>query len=279
MGLMDRIRRHGEQLTASEQKLVQAILEDPELSAMLNAAEMAARADVHESTATRFAQKLGFRGYPELRSELRVESLSRRDAAARLERSVTRMRDRGILTSLIEDEIAALKLAQEALPKAKLEAAADAVWNSGKVYLFCRGHAQALGVQLSRRLRRYGKPVLMLDGESRDVAETLNTVAPGDILIATAFRKAPPLLNGVLAGAHAQQARRLLICDPIVEASAVAADFILSAARGRSNSEFQTLTVPMAIVNALILTIGDRHGAAIDEPLNRLSSLMDLLDG
>lgn len=279
MGLMDRLRRHVGQLTAAEQKLVSIILEDPELSAMLNAGELAARAEVHESTATRFAQKLGFRGYPELRTELRVETLSRRDAASRLERSVTRMRDRGILTSLIEDEIAALKRAEEALSRERLDASADAIWSAAKVYLFARGHAQALGVQLSRRLRRYGKPVLSLDGEARDVAEMLNTSAPGDILIALAFRNQPPLLGGVIAGAGVQRMPRLLICDPVIEATAGETELVLSAARGRSTSEFQTLTVPMAIVNALVLTIGDRHARDIEEPLERLDALLDLLNG
>jgi hypothetical protein len=51
------------------------------------------------------------------------------------------------------------------------------------------------------------------------------------------------------------------------------ADLLLAAPRGRSGSEFQTPTIPFAIVNAILMTIAGRH----EEPImGRLEKLSDL---
>jgi hypothetical protein len=56
------------------------------------------------------------------------------------------------------------------------------------------------------------------------------------------------------------------------------ADLMLAAPRGRSGSEFQTPTVPFAIVNGILLTIAGRHQKQIMGKLEKLSKLFDRFD-
>jgi DNA-binding MurR/RpiR family transcriptional regulator len=275
MTFIELVRSRSDVLTETDQRLARILLDDTDVAAMLTATQIAARAEVHEASATRFAQKLGFKGYPQLRRTLQRELLSKRDAALRLEHSVARMRDKGIYASLLEDEVAALRAAIDAVPTATLGKAADLVWGGTTIYIFARGHAQSLGLLLGKRLRRYGKPVISLDGGPRDLAEIANTIGRRDVIVAFGFRAEPPLLRPMLEAAAALGARRVLVCDPLIAASNLPVDVTLAAARGRSDSEYQTLTVPMAVVNALVLTINERHARPTERALERLADLMD----
>src|SRR3546814_11075156 len=59
-------------LTNSDRRIIEILLAQQSEAAFLSAAQLAERAQVHETTATRLAQKLGFAGYPELRAHLQI---------------------------------------------------------------------------------------------------------------------------------------------------------------------------------------------------------------
>lgn len=263
-------------LTAADHNIARVLLDDPDVAMMLTAQKVAERANVHEAAATRFAQKLGFKGYPQLREVLRRDALSTRDAASRLENSVSRMRDRGYFVSLVEDEIAALRAAMSAVPAPLIDEAAAKLWRARRIFLFARGHASALAMLAERRLRRFGKATIRLQGEPRDVAEAIHSCQGSELVFAFAFRRKPRLLDPVLQTAHEQEANSILICDPLIAAFSPASDITLAAPRGRSDHEFQTLTVPMAILNAIILSMGAAPQA--DQALDDVQALIERLE-
>lgn len=267
------IRSAAARLTNADRSIAQILLDDPEVAAMLTASQIAARAKVHEAAATRFAQRLGFKGFPELRTALRHDVLAARDAVSRLESSVARMRDQGILSALVDDDVAALRSAKTVLDPAALEAAVDRLWAAERVFLFARGHASALGLLAARRLRRFGKAVIPLDGDARDVAETIHAVGARDVLIAVAFRRVPRLLVPAMEVTVEHGGACVLLCDPLIDAAGLPAAVTLAAPRGRPDHEFQTLTVPMAVLNAMVLTMGAREAA--EPALKELARLID----
>ena len=60
-------------LTKSEQGIAQLVLDRMDEVPFLNATEVAAALDLYPSSVTRFAQKLGFKGYPDLQQAVRKE--------------------------------------------------------------------------------------------------------------------------------------------------------------------------------------------------------------
>ena len=67
-------------------------------------------------------------------------------------------------------------------------------------------------------------------------------------------------------------AATLLISDLAGPMMKPEAQLLLAAPRGRSGSEFQTPTIPFAIVNAILMTIAGRHQ---DPIMGRLEKLAD----
>lgn len=273
-----RLRDRAADLTATDKRMAQAILADPRTAALSAAGELAARAGVHEATGTRLAQKLGYAGFPALRGALRAEYIALSDSGARVARSVGKVASGAYLDDLVATEIEALRALPEALPQHLLDDAAKRLVAARRIHIFARGHAHALADLAERRLRRFGFDTVELAGENRTIAERLGGLRKGDLVLAFAFRSAPRGLDVVFAHAAKLGATRLLIADLAAAPICPACDLTLAAARGRSGDEYQTLTVPMAILNALVLTIAGRHKNATLPALDAVSDLIRQLD-
>jgi DNA-binding MurR/RpiR family transcriptional regulator len=275
MTLLERIKRHSPRLTEADQRLVSALLDDAAQAAFLSSAGLAQRANVHEAATTRLAQKLGFKGYPELRTQLQRELVESHDAADRMRRSVARVEHGNFLLDLIGSEIAALESLGRSVPQDSIDRAADLIAGAARIFLFGQGHAQSIMHFLRRRLDRFGMTSVLLEGRGRDIAERVVSMGEGDVVLALAFRKQPTSYAPLIEHARAQRARTILVTDLAGALMQPAADLVMAASRGRSGSEFQTPMVPFTIVNAILLTIAGRHQARVMRPLERLSELFD----
>lgn len=275
---LERISDQAVKLTETERKLVDALVDQRHVTVFLSGPQLADRLGVHQAAATRLAQKLGYKGYPQLRSALQREMMESQDAAKRMRRSVEKAEGKGYLEDLVASEIAALEYLVQTLPQQTLDDAADAIFGARNVYLFGQGHALSVLSFLQRRLDRFGMTTLGLTGRGRDVAERVVALENNDIVIAMAFRKQPEGYAGLIAHAQKVGARTILISDLSGPEMTPRAEIILAAPRGRSGSEFQTPTVPFAIANSLLLTIAGRHERSSIGALEKLSKLFKHFD-
>ncbi|OCP35610.1 transcriptional regulator [Ensifer sp. LC163] len=254
------------------------MLENRAEAAFLSGPQLSQRASVHEATVTRLAQKLGYRGFPDLRAQLQREVLDDQDAATRMRRSVAKVEHGDYLTDLIAAEISALETLVRSVPQSDVDLAADMIFEGRRVFVFGQGHAQSVAGFLQRRLDRFGMTTISLTGRGRDIAERMVSMDKSDIVIALAFRKQPQSYAPLVQHARRVGARTILISDlagPLMEP---VADLMLAAPRGRSGSEFQTPTIPFAIVNGIVLTIAGRHEREVIGRLEKLSELFNDFD-
>ncbi len=277
MDLRARVAEHAERLSGADQRVVQELLTDPSEAAFLSAAELADRAGVHEASAVRLAQKLGYRGYPQLRADLRAELLDRSGPGERVRRRLAHADDGGVLGSVVEGELAALASLPARLGQAQLDAAARAVIDARVVHLFAQGHATALVELLDRRLRRSGIATSVATGRGRDLAERAQTMRADDALVAFAFVQRPRGLVPLLEHGRAIGAPSVLVSDMLGPLIRPAPDVVLAAPRG-NEGEFQSLTVPMAICNALVLTVAGLDEGRSLAALDRLTGLISRFD-
>lgn len=262
-------------LTPVDHRIATALQADPGRAAFARAAEITSPLDLHESSATRFAQRLGFSGYPELRTALREDYLAG-DGPAQRVRSRLERAEGDVLAAFVDDEVAALQALPLHVSQTELDALAVDVIDAGTVHLFAHGNAVVLVEQLGRRLTRFGIRVTALTGSTRDIAERLANAGPDDLFLAFAFRRTPALLPQLIA-----------LCDRAGTATALITDTlltvlprpgrVLAAPRGQGG-EFLSLTVPMALSNALVLTIARHAPETTLRRLERLESILEHLD-
>lgn len=273
MGLRSAIQGHDGRLSAADQRLIRELLAKPTEAAFLSAADLAARGGVHQAAATRLAKKLGYRGYPQLRADLQAELLDTIGPGDRVRRRLAQATGDSLLVAVVADEIAALSELPAQLSQAHLDTAAWMVAAAERIFLYGHGHATALVDLLDRRLRRSGHLTVSLVGAPRDLAERSALLTARDLVVAFAFHRRPPGLRTLLEHAGATGAPSILISDPSGPLLRPQPTILLAAWRGEE-MEFQSLTVPMAICNALVLTLARLNPDSV-AALDRLTSLID----
>jgi DNA-binding MurR/RpiR family transcriptional regulator len=265
MSLRDTIAKSAEALTSSERRLIQEVLAKPRAVALGTAADLARSAGVHEATASRLARKLGFEKYATFRDAIRDEFIVRTDPAVRVLNTLAQTGSTGVLEELIGRHVTSAKLRQAAQILAKPR----------KIFIFARGNAEALAVMMERRLRRFGLDVQRLQGDGRDLAEQVLDLRHDDALLAFAFRRQPRHFAPLIERARIVGAPSVVIAGSIGPTLVPSPDHLLYAPRSGSTEQFQTLTVPMAICNALILAMAQNNRA---RSLRRLENLGELIE-
>lgn len=278
MSIVTLVQSVADTLTPSERMLVKEVMARPREIALSTAGELAERAGVHEATASRLARKLGFDTYADFRDAIRDEFIVQTDPAVRMRNTLAQSRGNSLLGGLIAQEIEALTHLPDYIGDDRLKAAARQLTDRRKVFIFARGNAESLAVLMERRLRRMAIDAVLLSGDNRDVAERLLALNADDALLAFAFRRQPRHYAAVIEHARKVGAFTLAIAGSIGPALTPAADMLLSAPRSGTADGFQTLTVPMAICNGLILQMAEtaeRRSLVRLEELGRLISTFE----
>ena len=270
MGFRSALANNARSISPSDRRVLNVLLTEEEASE-LTAAQVADRAQAHESTVVRLAQKLGYRGYAELRSDLRRDETDHRPASA-----LMRSQTGHDVASLAEDEAHALSLMGRHLRQEDVDDAARAVHAAKRVYLFQAVGAQEAVDLLRRRLMRLGKVVVPVGPTAREIAESFVSFEDDCLLIAFALREAAQSLPALVAAAQARGGSVVLVTDTPGYEFEPRPDHVLAAGRGR-DSEYNTLLVPMAIVYALQLAVhhlDPEHYLAVRESIDDITRMV-----
>ncbi len=266
------IERHQDQLTAADRRVVRELLASPTEAAFLSAAGLAKRAKVHPATAGRLAQKLGFGDYRALKAEFQAEIIKTTHPAERVRYRLAHVEQDSILADIVESELTALRQIAEQVSEAEIDAAAKTLLAARRVFLFAQGNATTLIEMMDRRLRRADFSTTALRYQGRELAEHALAIESGDAVLAFAFHSVPTGLTPLLRHAARVGATSILITDILAPLVKPRPKMIIAASRGLAE-EYLTLTVPMAICNALILTIARLDQGRSLKALGRLAKL------
>ena len=256
-------------LSASEDRVVSILLGGADMS-QATAAEVAEKAQTHESTVVRLAQKLGYRGYPDLRNDLRRDEGSASNGAA-----LMRSESGYHLDEFIRDEVAAFNALSRFVSQEDLDAAARTLHSTQTVYLLSSNDERPTLELLARRLRRLGMTVVSLRPSPKDLAERFVSFNDTSTLIGFALREAPTQLSTLVAEAARRGGKTILITDVPGYQFRPSPDHLLAARRGDDN-EYRTQLIPIALCYALQLAVfhldSDRYQATRDsiDDLTRL---------
>jgi DNA-binding MurR/RpiR family transcriptional regulator len=268
------IQTQAEGLTPSERMLVASVLSEPRAAALATATELARGAGVHEATVSRLARKLGFDGYAAFRTALQQEFIPTEETSSRLQRTIDQSSEGGVLGTLVARELTALSRIGAHVSDATIADAAARLMAARRVYIFGRGNAEVLALMMAKRFRRFGRDVHQLSGDPRDLAESVIGMGAGDILLVYAFRRQPRSYLGLVDHAKLVGAGTIVIAGASGMFLSPAPDTLLSAPRGGDAEAFQTLTVPMAISNAIVIAAGASGDKGVLQTLNSLGALI-----
>jgi DNA-binding MurR/RpiR family transcriptional regulator len=260
------------QLSASEERVMN-ILMAGDMSG-IPAAEVAERAKTHESTVVRLAKKLGYRGYPDLRSDLRKDETDIDDHHGGIMRG-----DSGYdLSAFVADEIVALKRLPHFVSQEDLDSAAATLHESRVIYLFSRDDETPTRDLMARRLRRLGMRTVTVGTTPKDMAERFVSFDENSTLIGFALREAPRQLAALVSEASRRGGKSILISDVPGYRFRPSPDHLITARRG-DDGEYRTQLIPVLLAYALQLAIFHRDPARYKAARDEIEDLTRLLGG
>ena len=261
-------------LTKSQQRIASYLLANHDEAAFLSAADMAQRLNVSEATMARFAQAIGYDGFRELRRCLQDLYRARVTPASRLRHKLSELASSQghVLTNMLDMEVQYLAEVTHSIDLADFDRAVDILLGGQRVFVFASGPSGILASLATWRLRRLGIPTVSMTESGRHLLEKLVLLKPEDVVLATGFQHLTPELLAVLNHAQTTGSRSILITDTLGPTLRSMPDVILAARRGPV-STFHSLTVPMSILNSLILAVAMARPDDSLAALNRLQQL------
>jgi DNA-binding MurR/RpiR family transcriptional regulator len=171
---------------ASERRVLEEVLAQPERLVESTAQELADRVGVGRSTVVRACQAIGYKGYPQLRVALAAE-LAHRDADVDYGSSAL-----GRLRADIAALAAALPQVTAMLDEDTVERAVGVLTGSRRLLVLANGLSAPLATDMAMRLTAVGRPAeVVADSIGQQIAARGLRAGDGCVVLVTSFRGSP----------------------------------------------------------------------------------------
>jgi DNA-binding MurR/RpiR family transcriptional regulator len=256
------VRRTYDELTRSQKRIAEAIVDDPEFVAFATVDKMASRLDVSPSTVVRFTYRLGLNGYQDLQERIRtlVRSQMRTASSEPGEQPASAHLGDTAYARSFEQDLDHLRRTVAAVDPAALERAIDIIVSSRRVLVSGDGTAYGVAHFLAIALERTRGQASLVRADGESVARLVD-LSPEDCLVAFTF---PPYASTVLRtvrSAKARGARVIGVTDSPISPVGQVVDVVLPtlvSGVGPQNTFVAPLAVANALLNSVVLRIQDR---------------------
>lgn len=259
----------------SQKYIAKYITEHYEKAAFMTAAKLGATVGVSESTVVRFADEMGFEGYPEMQKALQSYGRNRLTTLQRLDISNDRFGGDNLIKTVMTQDIDRIRYTLENISEEVFTEAVDRITAAKTVYIFGAMSSDILARFLSRYLGLSCASVIYVQPiNSSGILQQLINVTSGDVFISISF---PRYFNNTLtatAFAKKSGADIIAITDSVASPLAEYADQLLLA-KSDIISYADSLAAPLSLINALVAAVGMRNSARLEATLTRLEKVWD----
>jgi len=264
-----------DRLSPGERRLAHVLLENQQDIPALTAGDLAAKAQVSKSTATRLIRALGYASFPQAKRAVRDEpfwgsprsQLGDGPSPAEVV-SPSRM---------LETDLANIRLTLEALPEHLLDRIAERIAGADRLWLLGLRSGYGLAHHASHYFSNLRDDVFVIESHGNAYAQQAASIRSGDLLFTLAFRRRPQFLPALLDHVRGVGAHTVLVTDLSAAASAKAADDVLRC-RCQSPSPFNSFAAAVTIVNYLAWKVSELKGKDAGERFRKVDELVPFLD-
>jgi len=262
------------ELSASERKLADTIVECQDRFASYSAAELARRAGVSKTTAARFFKRLGFASFDEARAQAREtphwgsplydERRSSEGGRVGLKSDA--------MTAHFARDVENLTQTLSFLDKAAVASAVEKLVAARGIWVVGFRNSFALAHYVRGLLLNVRGDVRILPTQAFDVPEDLSSMKSNDVVLAIGFRRRPGIFRAILEAARARGVDIVLVTDKTASRSAEAADVVLRC-QNRGAGMFDSYAAGICVLNYLATEVAQKLGDAATSHLEQLEEL------
>lgn len=262
-GIDVRISAIYDELTESERRLAEVVLEAASELFAFTAGELASRAEVSPATAARFFRRLGYESYADVRRAVRD---GRSWGSPLYELDNHRSDDNGGFASFVAADIANLMRTAENLTPDMLASAVDLLVGARRVWVLGFRNSSALATYARGLLTHIKPDVRLLPLAGQTLAEDMAGLTASDVMLVFGLRRRPPVLREILGYAREIGTPTVLVTDLTAARTAHLATVTLRC-QNKGQSLFDSYVAPMSLANYLCSAVQSALGSATEERL------------
>lgn len=271
--LIHRIRKNMPKLSKGQKLIANYILEHYEKAVFLTAARLGAIVGVSESTVVRFANELGYDGYPKFQDALEELVKSKLTAMQRLEVTTDRINTNEVLKSVLQMDEDKIRYTREQIDNEAFNQAVEKIMGAKTIYVLgvrsCAGLASFLGFYLNII---FDNIKVINTNSISEMFEAIHRIDEKDVVIGISFPRYSKRVMKCLEFAQSKKASVIAITDSYISPIASYSDHALIGC-SEMVSFVDSLVAPLSIINAIIVAISLRKKDEIAVNLEKLENI------
>ena len=268
------IQKSFPRLSKGQKLIAEYIINNYEKAAFMTASKLGIKVGVSESTVVRFANALGFDGYPKLQKELQELIKTKLTTVQRLEMTKDYSSEGAVLKKVLKADMDNIRATIEEIDIDVFQNVVDGIFKAKRIYIVGLRSSTTLAEYLGFYLNLILDNVKVVSSGVSDIFEQMLRVGKDDMVIGLSFPRYSANTLNALEYTKEQGALVVGITDSKVSPIASIADYTLTA-RSNMVSFVDSLVAPLSLINALILAVGMREKDEITSSFSKLEKIWD----
>ena len=253
----DHIRTIYEHLSPGYRRIADFLLTHYQDAAFMTAAQVAKQATVDTALVVRFAQRLGYPGYPELIGDIQEDV--KRDLKAVYEPPEGDDSPGQILQRNLMQDRNTLEYMHLHLDVETVDIVVDAILHASRLFVVGEGSAGYMAEGFALQLLILGLPAHAISGELAGPGVKKGAIQPGDVFLGLGLTAMTPGVSVLLKMARTAKAKTVGIVGSLAHPLAAAAEHVL-VAPVQTMESIPSWTALAGMLNGLAQTVAFRKG-------------------
>ncbi|NLO81568.1 MAG: MurR/RpiR family transcriptional regulator [Clostridiales bacterium] len=271
--LMSRINEKYKKMSKGQKLISEYIMNNYEKAAFMTASKLGEKVGVSESTVVRFANMLGYDGYPKLQKALQELIRNKLTTLQRIEMT-SDLDESTLLKSVLKADMNNIRLTLEEVNKEAFDGVVESIFSARNIYILGLRSAAPLAQFMGYYLSFMFDNIRLVTSGINDILEQLVHVSPKDLLIGISFPRYARRTVEAMAFSKSKGAKTVAITDTILSPLTSYADYILLA-RSDMASFVDSLVAPLSLINALIVAVGLKKKPGVSSDFMELERIWD----
>lgn len=270
--LLNRIERHYIKLSKGQKRIADYILANYDRVAFMTASTLGDIVGVSESTVVRFANALGYDGYPKLQKGLQESIKTKLTSVQRFELSKEFDKEGSSIKKIMNADMDNIRRTVDNLDEEVLYEIVDKLHKARKVYVLGMRSSSVIANYLSFYLNFIIDDVHVVPEGAQDVFDYMLNISSDDVLLTISFPRYAKKTYDVLNYAKSQGATIIGITDSSSSPLVPLVEHCLFA-KYNMNTFIDSMVAPMSLVNALIFALSISEKDKVERNFKKLENI------
>lgn len=269
--IITRLNHSGRKLSKGHRRIAQYIVDHYDKAVFMTASRLGESVGVSESTVVRFAVVLGYEGYPQLQRALQELLSHRLTAVQRFEMS-SEINPNAVLRTVLKSDMQNIRTTVEELDNHSFEDAVRRILKAKEIYVIGLRSAAPLAQFLGYYLNYIFDRVHLVSSAAVDVFEEIARISSEDVVVGISFPRYSTRTVEAMRFARSCGAQVISITDGPMSPLHGVSDVCLNACTDMA-SFVDSLSAPMSVINALIVSLGLHRKEELSRHFKQLEAI------